>query len=66
LNSYGNPVPKRTCEQISADVQFESKYYKDACDVVTEDTVYELFKRDGQPLDVLQDVVNRGDVSKFR
>jgi hypothetical protein len=65
LNSYENPVPKLTCEQVSADVEFESKYYADLCNLLIDDTVYGLFKRDNQRLDVQKDVVNYGNVSNF-
>jgi hypothetical protein len=65
LNSYVNPVPKHTCEQISAEVEFDSKYYDDLCNIMTNDTVYGVFKRDDQPLHMLDDIVDYGPVRYF-
>jgi hypothetical protein len=65
LISHANPVPKLTCEQVSAEVEFDSKYYDDLCYLMTVDTVYELFKRDGQPLHILDDIVSYGPVRNF-
>jgi hypothetical protein len=65
LNSNANLVPKVTCEQLSAEVDFESKYYDDLCHLMTDDVVYGLFKRDGQPLHISEDVVHYGHVRNF-
>jgi hypothetical protein len=66
LNSYVNPVPKATCEEISAEVEYESKYYGDLCNLLTNDIVYEILKRDGQELRIVLDVRNHGHVKNFR
>jgi hypothetical protein len=66
LNSYVNPVPKATCEEISAEVEYESKYYGDLCNFLTNDIVYTLLKRDSQPFHVLEDLSNHGHVRNFR
>jgi hypothetical protein len=65
LNSSVNPVPKSTCEEVSANVGFESKYYGDLCYILDVDTVYWISKRDGQPFDFLSDIVNQGPVENF-
>jgi hypothetical protein len=65
LNSYANPVPKLTCEQISAAVEFDSKYYDDLCYLLDEDIVYGLNKRDGVPLNITTDIANFGPVWNF-
>jgi hypothetical protein len=65
LNSYVNPVPKLTCEQVSAEVEFDSKYYDDLCNFLVDDIVYGLFKRDGIPLHIHEDVASYGHVGNF-
>lgn len=65
LNSYANPVPKRTCEEISAVVEFESKYYDDLCYYLAVDTVYGLFKRKDKSFHLLDDLADYGRVGKF-
>jgi hypothetical protein len=58
--------PKLTCEQISAQVEFEPKYYGDLCNFLADDIVYGLFKRDDQPLHLSEDVADYGPVKNFR
>jgi hypothetical protein len=66
LISYRNPVPKRTCEEISADVEFESKYYGDLCDgLLKADIVYFLSKPDDKKIDPRADIFNLGNVRDF-
>src|SRR5690242_4365119 len=38
LDVYKNPVPERTCEDISEQVQYESKYHADICGLLAADT----------------------------
>lgn len=65
LITNSNPVPKLTCEQVSADVQYESKYYSDICGILADDTVYVLWKVDGRPFDPSRDIVDAGPVKDF-
>ena len=62
---YKNPVPEHTCEEISEQVQYESKYHADLCGLLVKDTLYVLRKRDGQSFDPSQDLLNFGPVEHF-
>jgi hypothetical protein len=66
LISYANPVPKETCEELSADVEFESKYYTDVCDgLLKDDIVYVLSKPDDKKIDPNANIFNLGNVGNF-
>ncbi|MBV9023188.1 MAG: hypothetical protein JO362_05190 [Streptomycetaceae bacterium] len=66
LSINANPVPKLTCEQLSAAVQYESKYYPDICGILAEDTLYIVWKYDRKPFDPNSDIVDLGPVKNFR
>ncbi|MBV9026715.1 MAG: hypothetical protein JO362_23615 [Streptomycetaceae bacterium] len=61
-----NPVPKLTCERLSASLQYESKYNHDICGILAEDTLYVIQKLDGQSFDPNTDIFNLGPAAKFR
>jgi hypothetical protein len=68
LISYANPVPKSTCEDVSADVEFESKYTDNLCTgpLKQADKIYELIKPDGQRIDPAVGIHDLGWVRDFR
>jgi hypothetical protein len=61
-----NPVPKLTCEQVSADFEYDSKYHSDICGLLNKETMYVLQKLDKRPFDPNSDIFNLGSIKYFR